>query len=378
MTLVVKYLAGIKELIRSYPKGGKFTLVSGNQSADLDSVISAISYAFLASQHEEFGKKSSYIPLVNIPRDDLTLRRDIEFVLKRANIEPKKLIFTDDIDEKFMSNYSIDIVLLDHNNPQGPVLKELISNRGCTVTAIIDHHADEGLFLNANPRVVKTCGSCSSLVLNYWRTQFSSDLVQELFHELKGLITAPILVDTANLTHRVEDPDVAAIDFIKTLGLEGAILGNYFGEISTAKSDVAGLSVRDILRKDYKEYEIGTKSLGNVRVGISSAVKPFTWFVREYGSEELAKGVDSWRKERCLQIHMTMSSFVDETDAFHRELEFFSHDEDLVGKLKSALTEKFDLKPFKKEQLLDVYSQLDLTASRKQVAPAVQEILEAL
>lgn len=58
----------------------------------------------------------------------------------------------------------VPFVLLDHNhfavedfNPDHVVIK-----------SIIDHHVDENLYPDASPRIIRPCGSCTSLVVEYF------------------------------------------------------------------------------------------------------------------------------------------------------------------------------------------------------------------
>ncbi|GME79280.1 unnamed protein product [Ambrosiozyma monospora] len=85
----------------------KITLVSGNQSCDLDSVVSAISYSFLhhlalqsntnTTINSALDKKHVILPLLNIPQEDLHLRRDIEYALAQAEIDSSSLLFLTDL-----------------------------------------------------------------------------------------------------------------------------------------------------------------------------------------------------------------------------------------------------------------------------------------
>jgi exopolyphosphatase len=72
-------------------------LVFGNQAADMDSIMSAFSLAFFISQPQIssfLGHDIGFaIPVINIPRDDMKLRKDSLLILEEAGISSDSLIF---------------------------------------------------------------------------------------------------------------------------------------------------------------------------------------------------------------------------------------------------------------------------------------------
>ncbi|MCF6334552.1 MAG: hypothetical protein L3J12_02285, partial [Spirochaetales bacterium] len=71
------------------------TVVMGNEAADLDSMVSAVSYAWylylLDNQLNPF-------PYINIPRADFKLRTEAVYLFEKAGIDIESLLFTDDLD----------------------------------------------------------------------------------------------------------------------------------------------------------------------------------------------------------------------------------------------------------------------------------------
>ncbi|KAG7844759.1 hypothetical protein KL941_003499 [Ogataea angusta] len=232
-------------LLRNIAEKSRITLVTGNQSADMDSVVSAIAYSTLSS-------KSLVLPLINIPRQDFDLRRDIVHVMKQSDINVKDLIFLDDIETCWdkLAKAKVDLILVDHNKPQGDVVKNLMEKLGAKVVGIIDHHEDEKLFTDASPRIIQKSGSCISLVLNHFKEQ-----VGQIDPKLVRLFLSPLVIDTSGLKHRVEQVDKDALELLlPKLQADQAFLQAWTDELHTAKQNVEGLSLRDLLRKDYKEY----------------------------------------------------------------------------------------------------------------------------
>lgn len=89
----------------------------------------------------------------------------------------------------------------------------------------------------------------------------------------------------------------------------------YFSSISAAKEDVRAMNLRDILRKDYKEW-----SEGGLKLGISSIVRDLSFLLSKAGSKEkFLEILGGWGRERRLDICAVMTiGHVD--GVFKREL----------------------------------------------------------
>lgn len=200
-------------------------IVMGNSAADLDSFVSSVVYASLASNISLGGR--SYIPILNVPatrsKDLWRLRpefgtalrlsllnfsksssngdaRDSEATEKDLKESEKKVLgsvvtIADIVDSKtsplrtafqeradtsgegVLNSASVtatsgtapspnpfDIVLVDHN-----VLSDSFAER-LNVVGCIDHHIDESKAPeDIDPRIIETeCGSCASLVIDYF------------------------------------------------------------------------------------------------------------------------------------------------------------------------------------------------------------------
>ena len=81
------------------------------------------------------------------------------------------------------------------------------------MVGIIDHHEDEGQFVESQPRIIRTCGSNSSLVFNYFYNEFfknnTSKFLETQLEAIK-LLLGPLLIDTSGMTQKVEEPDTEA------------------------------------------------------------------------------------------------------------------------------------------------------------------------
>ncbi|EGV60047.1 Exopolyphosphatase [Yamadazyma tenuis] len=365
--------------------------VTGNQSADLDSVISAIGYSYLNYKYDS----TVFIPLINIPRQDFSLRRDIKLVLETNAITEDLLYFIEDFKNIAGSRSQTEITLVDHCNLQGESLIEYFHNHQIKVTGIIDHHADENVFLDANPRTIKTCGSCSSLVFNHWSSKFENlDVFKQNSGEIVKLFTAPLLIDTNNMSDKVEEDDRVALQLYKQVLQQEVTLAsfdehftNYHQTIKRAKKNLDGFKVDQVLRKDYKQFKFG-----GINIGFSSIGKSAEWLFKSYSNEEILSGLNNVIDFFHLDMVIATPSYTDKQNQYRREFivaypETSQFEE--LGTLEPRCStlaldknvynvESFEAKldELNKSITVRVWNQTNLAASRKQIVPAVKDILD--
>ncbi|TID29987.1 hypothetical protein CANINC_001499 [Pichia inconspicua] len=330
---IVEFIKHAKARLATTP-----AICIGNSGGDLDSVVSCVAYAWLQS----LNGGSDVTPIVSFPRDELVLRKDVELVLHKAGINTSDLIFIDDLNLE--KKYQIHLV--DHNVIDGPEKGEVVS--------IIDHHDDAGEYLNANPRIVERSGSCVSLVLRELLDNHGSDMTDAE----RKFLASPILVDTRGFTARVEEVDRCAAQAVSLI--DPVTISLYTEELQTAKEDVSGLTSRDLLRKDYKQW---TVCEGKV-LGISS-------IMGRVGP--VLTAIPDWAEEKGLTILLVMAAYSDENDTFCRELAVYG--EFPIDEVISAL--KLEKQPIAHPvEGVTVYTQHATACSRKQVAPLVLKALQ--
>ena len=89
------------------------TVVMGNEAADLDSMASAVTYAWYLNLSDSSG---NYFPLINIPRADFKLRTEAVYLFKEAGVDIDQLLFIEDVDlEKLKAGSNLKLILVDHN-----------------------------------------------------------------------------------------------------------------------------------------------------------------------------------------------------------------------------------------------------------------------
>lgn len=376
------------------PVSGKNVLkfVTGNQSADMDSVVSAITYAYFYNQ--KFPHEQPFLPLVNITRDELRLRRDIVLLLKSHEITKDEIFFLDDLKQLTSSNTTkLEVALVDHCGLQGELLHELYDQNRLKVVSIIDHHADENFAPDAQPRVIHTNGSCSSLVFNYWNAQLGG--IAET--EVVSLLLGPLLIDTSNMTQKVEAGDIEAFEKYKAilagqpqiLAAGATSIDSLYSILKTAKKDLDGFAFFDILRKDYKQFKFAAKTGGHITIGFSSLGKSISWVLKKFSVQEVVLTLDTMVETFHLDTAVITTSYTKkENNEYTREFCFHPKNNRLKNLAAYAEPLKLDQNIYNKD-LVDsvvaevnksrpfhVYNQANIHASRKQVVPIVKAIVK--
>ncbi|KAK2594766.1 Exopolyphosphatase [Conoideocrella luteorostrata] len=356
------------------------TLVVGNESADLDSLCSAIVYAFIRTHT---APHTLHIPLSNLPREDLALRTEMTAVLRHAGLVPENLLTLSDLPDG-LEPHDTRWLLVDHNSLTGPLRRFAGQVTGC-----VDHHVDEGVIpRDAQPRVIEPCGSCMSLLVHECK-QAWTDLSRQQTDDAEndGLIKlalAPILLDTTNLTakSKVRPKDTQAVSFLEQQMRDKAFNATkYYDEINAVKEDISGLSFRDIFRKDYKQWEEQGLTLG-----VCCVVQGFEYLLEkaQTDQQDFLQELASWSDERKLDVSAVMTTS-HPGGKFHRQLLVWGRNDkgtDAVGRFKDLATERLRLEQWKNGELDGdgnarfAWGQYELAASRKQVAPLLREALK--
>ncbi|WP_299587967.1 manganese-dependent inorganic pyrophosphatase [uncultured Microbulbifer sp.] len=158
-----------------------------------------------------------------------------------------------------------------------------------SIAAIIDHHAIGGSPINI-PNVItieiRPWGSTATILVDH-----AQKLGIELPVPLACMGLAAILSDTVNLT----SPTTIVYDkaYAQKLAKRAGIADiNQLAErMLLAKSDLGGLSARDIVLLDYKNFEFGGKKVG---IGVAETLTAQQLINRRY---ELKSAIEAQKKE---------------------------------------------------------------------------------
>jgi len=356
---MTSYLQSLK---KNAQENSALTLVMGNEAADLDSMASAVAYAwFLTLQNSE----TTVLPLINIPRDDFKLRTEAVYLFDEAGISIDNLLFIDDLDPvKESGNKDIKMILIDHNT-----IAEPQKSLNDSVIEILDHHADDKNYPSTAKININPVGSTATIVAEC----FIKNQKNALDISLGSLLLGTILLDTVNLdpkAGRVTNEDSgAAKELIAIASLDQQTL---FDKLQFEKFNVSSLGSYDLLRKDYKEWQ-----MGDVKCGIGSVLQP----IEDWGKKDanLLKECDRYLKERKLDVLLAMNAFTN--PGFNRQIVVYIPDAALRNKTVEFLEssdlglEKLDIEVADKSGG-DFYNQKNLGISRKKLQPILNDFFK--
>jgi len=336
---------------------GPIHCVMGNEAADLDSMAAALLYAYGKAVADD---QTCWLPLINIPREDYKLRTEAVYLFELAGIRAASLFFAEDVDLAALHQAGrLQLSLIDHNK-----LGTRQAAYTDTVKSIIDHHADEGLYPDARPRIIEAVGSCATLIADILLNQAGI----QLDTAAATLLLGTILLDTVNLdpeAKRTTPKDLAIVN--RLLTLTGADRTALFDKLQKEKFNVAALSSADLLRKDYKEWRMGSSL-----VGVSSVLFSVSDWLKKDSS--LAASLGAYATSRKLDVLIAMNAYTE--PQFSRELVIYCPDQAKRQALLNFLTTAdLGLEPLAAEQnepAMKLFSQSNLAYSRKKLQPILE------
>lgn len=326
--------------------------VIGNESADCDSVVSAIAYAYLSGD--------SHIPVVNNSRKVLELRGEVLLALSKAGLGPQDLVYLDDI----LEYQPLRLVLVDHNEPSAKWTRLALKYE---VQSILDHHEDGRLFVQASPRIVRTCASTTSILIDMFAC------TRTISAELAEMLKVALCFDTTNWTWRVTEYDVASANLLLHAALTREALHEFFASVMQDIEDHAvseeGVEPLVLLQKDYKMY---SKAL--TFYGISVIHTDF----KSIGVDALVGAMHDLIESDGLQFLVILSavrypgqySFYQQFALYHNDYQEYKR---IIGSLEGPLELKvISLGPDKNAGL---FAQLDHNTTRKRLQPMIHKLL---
>lgn len=313
-------------------------LVMCNQAADLDSIACCVSLAVSLDA----------APFVPIPREELHLRREAEWLLGECGVDTASLAFSGELDPSEADK----IILVDHN-----VLPPEYEYLAPKITEIIDHHKDE--FPLPVHKTIAATGSCASLVGKLLLERGTS-----LPPPLAKLLLGAILIDTRCLASRHPttplDQEVAG-QLAEVAKCDPQALYN---KLWSLKSDLSVFTPGELLRKDYKEVAIQGVKCG---------------FCAIYGALESISGhlmeeAQVFRRSRQL-AHLAIMSAYYEGEELHKELALLPDCGWNITTLAYLNSKGAQLEPKTVMDGIQVYNQKNTDWSRKQVLPLIKELI---
>ncbi len=242
------------------------TYVVGHKNPDTDSVVAAIAFA----EFETAVGKPCSPAIAGAPN------KETAYVLDRFGVVAPGLL--PDEEKK--------VIVVDVNEPS-----QLADNvKPEEIAGVLDHHKLGGL-ATAEPIYVRIepLGSTSTLVARMFRAE-GFDIPETI----AKLLLAGILSDTLNFNSpTTTDMDKETAEFLnKTAKVDMDSLAQ---EMFKAKSDLTGISSEELVKADYKVFDINGKKVG---IGVFETVHPAAALERQadlidaLGKKKSADGLD--------------------------------------------------------------------------------------
>jgi exopolyphosphatase len=290
-------------------------IVMGNESADLDSIVSASMYAYFL-RHQSSRNDINIVPLINTRSSEISLRPEVIFLFANTGLDIENLAFQDCLHpEEFHMAGRLKLTLIDHNE-----LAHAQSRLKNAVEEIIDHHVDEKQFRNIAHRVIEPVGSCATLVAEH-----ILDAAPELLDKhLAKFLFGPILLDTVNLDPskgRCREKDIAIASRLLKLGTFPRT--KFFEQLMEKRSDLSSFDPHDLMIKDFKIW-----TANGFRFGISVIpIKVERWLSR---NPDLLFMIREFAVTMKLDLYLIMAYQVEAT--FAREIIVYSSEHGVLSR----------------------------------------------
>ena len=212
--------------------------VVGHSNPDTDSVTSAIAFAALLNAQGQAAKACMQIEVAKLNPESTT-------VLKRFGLAAP---------ETMMDAAGQKVALVDFSD-----IGQAPANIGSAeVVAVVDHHkigditTNQPIFFRAEPV------GCTGTVLN----KMFKDAGVDIPKNVAGGMLSAILSDTVNFKSPTCTPDdKAAVAELKVVaGVDDT--DSLFMEMLRAKSSIDGVPMKDLVFRDYKDFDMNGKKVG--------------------------------------------------------------------------------------------------------------------
>lgn len=300
--------------------------VIGHKSPDLDSVAGAIAYA---SYKNASLKTDAYTPAVCGE-----VNQETKYALEKFGFE---------VPAKLENASGEKIILVDHNE----FSQSVDGVEEAEIVEVLDHHKVNFGYGRPIPFTVLPWGASCSIITKYF---FDNNL--EINKNLAGLMLSAILVDTViTKSPTTTENDVRIIEQLSKLS-EIEDWETYGVEIFKVRSNVSELSAEEIIKGDFKDFELGSGKFGIGQVETAD--------LSEFDDRE-AELLDTLEKMKSEGDYHTVILFI--TDIMKEGSRFLvaSQDKEKLGEaLGGDLSENKAFIP-------------GIMSRKKQVAPKIEE-----
>ena len=312
------------------------------------------------------------------------MRGELQSLLASLGLTTDDLLFQDEVLDKCAATGNVlELFLVDHNELSA-AWKLSHPQVRTHVHAIIDHHADAGLFMEAKPRIVEVCGSNASLLVEYLRAMGGSSEFHARLAEAEQHLVLAIVMDTVNFTWRVTAKDLRIAGLI----LEGredmseeelhARCKPQMDAFDAGVIPETDFGLVDVLYKDYKLYE----HKDGFFYAISTMKSSFETFIaHEFGgsTEAMVQAVFGFMQRLGLSLFaITLAVREPGSSTFYQQFGVFSQTIDVTALKDHVQASGAELEVISEGPNYYLGMQNNPNVSRKQLQPYFQKHLKTV
>jgi len=220
--------------------------VIGHINPDTDSTVSPIVYAWFLNEYKQISAKPYLSGEPN---------KEALYVLNKFQFEKPEILTSFNEDDK--------LVLIDTNN-----LDELLIGADkAEIVEIVDHHKLFGNIFTSSPIkvTIKPLASVATVIYELIKNENVT-----ISQNIAGLLLAAIISDTLKFTSpTTTEVDIQIAKELSTIS--NTNIDELSSEMFSAKSDLTGMSIDDILHVDSKIFEINSQK---IRISVLETTKP--------------------------------------------------------------------------------------------------------
>jgi exopolyphosphatase len=332
----------------------KVSVAIGNQSADLDSIVSAICYSYYVWSNSQ----KVCIPIINSNPSVLKTKKECIFMLEKLSINLDDFVYITDWNKSKIA----EVILVDHNELDEHTHSLNLEH---LVTGIVDHHLDKGLFTSASPRIINT--SIGSNTTQIAEMIFKSNI--DFDESFATMMLMPILSDTSNLSCRASQKDFKMVEYLSQfVDFDPVDMYKQIEELKFNNQDLEETPI--LLKKDYKQYELKSKSWGMSSV---------TFYIRDWiETGDHLNEVIEFMNEKKLYFFAVLSCYKHENE-FKRDLALLGSKE-LMNLFDRFSSEDLNFgKVIENEKFaVRLYDVTELSLTRKYWQPVLEEFLKSI
>ena len=342
-------------------------VVLGSEACDLDSAVSTLVYAQFLSYCNKYGADTPHIPVLNIHREDFPIKTEVVHFLAKVGISSDHIVFRNDINLASLNmKKKLKLVLVDHNT-----LKSSDCDLDSSIVEIIDHHKVEHPLSDKITMVVEPVASCCTLV--------SSLILEQVPNFLKTdsatLLMGTIVLDVDNFYpsfKRVTGKDSLAFDRLSAI-IPDVSKDDIYKELQTAKANITGLKLDQMLRKDVKIIHSD-----DVVVAVSTVPLLANTLLETYSDidTKLHNFCNTYNYQAVIVIGINLEH---QTDTAKCDILVFSANSSLKNKICHGLEDgQESLKRILTEHQCDLvlYHQTNVMVTQKTILPMLKDILQ--